>query len=290
MRHFSLLIASICTLYATSALAVSFFADALYWRATESIDWVLTNNLNSSNQTIGYQTISYQFDPGFRVGLGVSSPVDTKIYFTKFRTDVKDSATGNLTPTFLGAKLAGGTYTRGNTDFDIDYNVIDWDIGKHFQSMPYLDLMPFIGVKGGWINQDIVTTLTGSKNITEYMKNDFSGIGPKVGISASSTGWHYGATHINLNTIFSAGYLWGHWELKDIANGFDVGLNNHEFGSLAIQSSLGIAAIYHNLSLSLNYELNDWFNQAQIFDDATGGHNNDLILQGLILGITWNIN
>ena len=29
------------------------------------------------------------------------------------------------------------------------------------------------------------------------------------------------------------------------------------------------------------YEINDWLNQCQIFDDATGPHNNDLILQGL---------
>jgi hypothetical protein len=36
-----------------------------------------------------------------------------------------------------------------------------------------------------------------------------------------------------------------------------------------------------NWNSAVGYEFNDWLNQCQIFDDATGPHNNDLIVQGL---------
>lgn len=37
------------------------------------------------------------------------------------------------------------------------------------------------------------------------------------------------------------------------------------------------------------YEINDWFEQFQIFDDATGAHNNDLILQGLTVQLAYRL-
>ena len=38
-----------------------------------------------------------------------------------------------------------------------------------------------------------------------------------------------------------------------------------------------------HLSFKLGYEIQDWFNQYQVFDNGTGAHNNDLLLQGLTL-------
>lgn len=53
-------------------------------------------------------------------------------------------------------------------------------------------------------------------------------------------------------------------------------------GALAFQAIVGLNLKYRNWSATVGYELNDWLNQCQIFDDATGTHNNDLLLQGLI--------
>lgn len=44
---------------------------------------------------------------------------------------------------------------------------------------------------------------------------------------------------------------------------------------------MGVSLQYGRWSGTVRYELNDWLNQGQIFDDATGPYNNDLILQRL---------
>lgn len=35
------------------------------------------------------------------------------------------------------------------------------------------------------------------------------------------------------------------------------------------------------------YEVSDWFNQYQVFDNTTGARNNDLVLQGLTVGLNY---
>ncbi|HEX4129177.1 MAG TPA: hypothetical protein VHZ24_03985 [Pirellulales bacterium] len=54
-----------------------------------------------------------------------------------------------------------------------------------------------------------------------------------------------------------------------------------DLGSLALQGIIGINVRYRGVYGMIGYEINDWLNQSQVFDDATGAHNNDLILQGL---------
>jgi hypothetical protein len=54
---------------------------------------------------------------------------------------------------------------------------------------------------------------------------------------------------------------------------------------LRVQEQAGVEGRENPSQAPAGFELNDWLNQCQIFDDATGPHNNDLIFQGLTVNM-----
>lgn len=273
-----------------------YYADALYWKTSESIDWAYVNNLNSSNQKIAYQSGEFDFEPGFRLGVGYSRDWDTGLYFTRYETKTTDSAYGNLKSGFAGGTLglpsAYPFYNAGHFKMDIEFNMFDWYFGKRFQISPTFMMKPKIGLEGGWINQSMRANFQGHYSTTEKIENNFWGIGPKFGFDSSLLVLKKPAYNLSLIGEFSTAYLIGHWTLNDIYKDnsprmIKVDLANREFGALAIQGKVGLQFEKEHIALSLAYEINDWFNQLQIFDDATGGHNDDLVMQGVTLRLSY---
>lgn len=301
MRYLYRLLIISCFLLSSSVRAYELFADALYWQATETVDWVHANNLSKTNQAVTFKTFSFNPAPGFRVGAsyGYQTPTDwdTKLYFTKFYTSTNDSASGNLKSAFNGSVFTlptGGTlFSTGQASLAINYNTIDFDFGRHFAITKALVLHPIVGVKGGWISQTIHSNLQSSTySVSELIKQNFSGVGPKAGIETRLALMQNNDYQLNLAADFAAAYLWGHWRFSDkqlyIPDPFLNIVAERSFGSLTLQALLGVNLDYNEkLSMKLGYEINDWFNQFQILDDDTGGNNDDLILQGLTLNITY---
>lgn len=287
-----------CLLCSSSVNAYDLFVDALYWRATETVDWVLTNNLSTPSQINSYRTMSFDYAPGFRLGASYQGNWDSKLYYTKFYTKATDSAAGNLTSTFLGGKLVQGNaffYRTGNADLTINYNMIDWDVGKRFNVSDIFMLRPIIGLRGAWIKQTIVTSFVGTTSVAEAVKNNFTGIGPKAGVESKiifrsiNNDYKY-----SLIADFSTAYLWGNWQISDVLNTntgqtVNILVNNRNFGAFVIQALVGIQLDYKRCAIKLGYEISDWFNQYQVFDDGTGAHNNNLILQGLTLRLAYTL-
>lgn len=305
MRYLYQLIIIACLLFSSSVHALTFFFDPLYWRATESVDWELSNNLNSTNQNITYKTIAFDFKPGFRVGVDYEAACwNTKFYYTKYYTKANDSDNGNLTSAFLAAKNIQTNpldpsldffYQSGQVNFTINFNMIDWDVGKRFYVTDRIVLRPLVGLKGGWINQTINTNFQGRISVIENIKNDFKGIGPKVGVEGRLEFFCINNYQFDVVADFATSYLWGHWTIKDVLNdsaqkSYIIGVSDHDFGALAFQGMIGASLAYKQFSMTLGYEINDWLNQCQIFDDATGAHNNDLILQGITLRLAFDFN
>jgi hypothetical protein len=299
MRYFSQLIILSCFLFSSSAYAVyEVFLEPLYWRATETLDWMHSNNLASPNLAIGFQSIRYDFNPGFRVGFGYEGNWDTKLYFTKFDTKGTDSANGNLTTEFIGGRLsqtipATTFYQSGQADFHINFNMLDWNLGKHFDITDSLILRPLIGLEGGVINQTFNTSFQGQAlSISESVKNNFRGIGPKVGIETSLILWRANDFQYSLVANVETSYLMGHWHITDVektstSGSVTVNVADRNFGAVGIQGMIGANVNYKNFSMKLGYEISDWLNQCQIFDDETGTQNNDLVLQGLTLRFSY---
>lgn len=293
---FLLIISSIAQ--ATVGNDYYFSADFLYWKATEVIDWAYDNSLDTVNQNITYKSNHFDYKPGFRLGAGYTHDWDTGFYYTRYSTKTKDSAIGNLKSGFFGGTvgLPSGHlfYDSGSFKININLDMIDWYLGKRFEVTPTLILHPFIGLEGGWIDQSMTAHLQGLYASTEVIHNDFSGIGPKFGIDGVLKLYQHDQFVASLLAGFSTGYLWGHWDLPDVFTDtsprtIDVGLKDRNMGALAFQGMMGLGLSYQQYSIQLNYEINDWVAQCQIFDDATGGHNNDLIMQGLTLQAVYHL-
>lgn len=286
-------------LFSSSVQAFDVFFDPLYWRATETAEWVYSNDRNVLNQNISYKTINFDYTPGFRVGAGFKEACidawDLKIFYTNYYTKAKKSAKGNLVSTFLGGKLVQGNnfyFRSGQVNFTINLNMLDLDLSKNWYETDTFMLKPVIGLRGGKINQTIITRFQGPLSIVENVKNNFKGLGPKAGLEGKWTFCQINDYQWGIVSDFTTSYLAGRWRFRDvthISNFTTLHINNgkRSFGSLTLQGLLGIKLDYNCFSAKLGYEISDWFNQYQVLDDGTGAHNNDLILQGITLRLSY---
>ncbi len=287
---------------------VDIFANALYWYTSETIDWSFTIAPSQNFEKTVYKTISFDWAPGFRVGIGHNvhhDQWDTQFAYTWFQTQAKDHAEGLVTSAFLAARLSLlEPFETGKIKFNIHYNMFDWDLGRSFLVSKSLSLRPFIGAKGGWINQTIHTKWTTPNflglgilySASENVRNDFSGGGPKGGVQGK---WILGNVNRHAFSLignFSAAYMWGHWSLRDkfkdvfLTETF-IKMKSRNFGALMLQALMGFGWDFNfdkdrsHLSLKLGYEIEDWFSQFQVFTNTSGTQNTDLILQGLTLDL-----
>ncbi|MBI2743774.1 MAG: hypothetical protein HYX48_07660 [Chlamydiales bacterium] len=283
---------------------IDVFVDALYWHTSETIDWSFTIAPNHNFERTTYKTISFGWDPGFRVGLGYNmhhDQWDTQIAYTWFQTQARDHVKGAVTSAFLAARLSLlEPFKTGKVRFDVHYNMFDWDLGRSFLVSRFLSLRPFIGVKGGWISQKIHMKWTTPNFLglgtlyfaDENVKNNFRGGGPKGGVNGK---WILGSVNRHAFSIisnFSAAYMWGRWTLRDefvdvLLTQTSIPMKARNFGALMFQALMGFGWEFNfdknrsHFALKLGYEIEDWMSQFQVFSDASGTQNSDLVLQGL---------
>ena len=292
------------------------FADLLVWTAKEAgADcWaeVITSEGSSSSNDL--REVHFGWDPGFRVGLGYGmkhDAWDTQFYYTQFHTRGKDhvsSSPGAVHSTFLGnfyvdnadgAGLSGPSYQRAHIDWKIHFDMFDWELGRNFWVSRSLALRPFLGVKGGWIDQSIHSTwknpaLTGAEFFSvgrENLKNNFWGIGPEAGLNIQ---WNLFADEkqsFNLFGNFSGALMWGHWRFSDlfensIQQKVKVRLNQIKSGASMVRTFMGFEwSSYfnknrHRFSTKLGYEMQFWLDQLQFYSFVGGRLTNQLTLQG----------
>lgn len=312
MRSFVLLLIGVCLLATRTTSATEITLDALAWKVTQNVDWTLNTNSNPVNQFVGYETIHYDYDAGFRIGVLRETEVcDVRFAYTRYGTSTSDSATGQLTAAFFGGKQAQPPapkyyFDTGEIAADLAYDIFDLDFGRTYQPTEALTLRPILGLRGGRIDQSFDSTFRSAysdaggpleRTIVESMTNNFWGIGPKLGVETSVNLFRGADSELNLTANVSTAYLVGHWTIDDttrivdVQNGATTVTNksiivpDRDFGAVTFQTLVGVEWRHHGWSAALGYELNNWLNQCQIFDDATGAHNNDLILQGLTIRV-----
>lgn len=308
MRYLYQSILGLSLLFPSFAYAVAFYADVLYWQPSESVDWALTNsNISSSvqpNQEISYKTIRFDFAPGFRVGGSLDKDDwGVRVLYTRYNTETEASTSGNVISTFMPSKFNTKFYRFGHVNFAIDFNMLDVDLSKRIQIIEALDFNPLIGLRAGAINQQIDTqyqdpinlpsAVFNPNNVLEKVSNNFSGFGPKVGVNSR---WHfYKRANLQYSLVgdFAASYMWGKWSINDTLYQDNVaaigGLNvgKRDFGAFSVQALVGINVEYKKYALKVGYEVSDWFNQYQVFDNGSGTHTNDLVLQGLTVAFNY---
>lgn len=293
MRTIHRLVVLFFLLLPSMTYAMGFVLEGLAWRIAQSNNWALVNSETVPNQTISYRTVPFNYAPGFRIGVNYISDWDALLSFTRFYTSANDSVNGNIQPAFSGSVSAEHVFSsgRGQIHQSVDYNIFDLLFGKRFCLTSSCTVHPIFGFTGGWINNAIHAAYQSDISVNEKIANNFSGIGPKAGVDTDIVLLNYPNFQPKLMVSFAASYLLGHWNIHDFtiastSKNYAIDGTSHSMGALALQGALGVKLDYKNVSVKLSYEINDWFDQYQFFDNDTGAHNNDLVLQGVTLGFS----
>lgn len=309
----------------TNQSIVAFF-DLLMWQAREVSDdnWGQTLTPSDINGQINFLDVPFKSHPGFRVGLGYDNkdnPFDIQLYYTGYKTrginradvnsgEIHSAFSGNFYANNLaGDGISGPYYHHAGINWDILYNTVDLEVGRKAKIGQVLDLHPFIGLKGGSINQTLHTywqdpfkpttlssptpvPITTFSSATETLKNNFWGIGPSMGLGST---WHLYMTperSFNLVGNISGAILWGHWKFSDVYRNntpLSISIMNEPATSAAPMAKgyLGLEWTnqfnHANVSVRLGYEEQIWFNQIQYYIFEMGRANDSLALYGGVL-------
>lgn len=296
------------------------FAEVLYWEMREGSaeNWgqIITSG---APQTIHVLSVPFKWRPGFRLGFGKNlqhDRWDTVLYYTRYQTKgVQQASTssGGIYSPFLGNFFVNNTnggsitaapnYSAAGIKWKLFFNTLDLELGRKFKIDRALQMRPFIALKGGVINQHIFSTWnnpTNTVNFTaavENLKNDFTGIGPAIGLD---TTWHVykGKKSVfNIFGSFSGALMFGHWRFSDLYQ------NDHPL-SVAVQVSningactmgRGLLGVEwstklgrHNTGIRIAYEIQGWFDQLQFYSYNMGRLNAAMYLQGGVIGFYFN--
>ncbi|MDR3624097.1 MAG: Lpg1974 family pore-forming outer membrane protein [Chlamydiales bacterium] len=304
------LVALSALLHAIEKERVSVFADLLVWNATESgaDNWAQVFSTSGFSPTIDVLDVAFDWNPGIRLGLNWDMGYDgwdTQFFYTWFCTHGYDQdmapAGGYVASSFIGnffANNSGGTglsgpkYQSANIKWSLYFSIFDWELGRNFQVANILTLRPFIGLKGGWINQRIdsnwqnpIDTTPSFTSAVENLKNDFWGIGPSLGLN---TKWDLGSS-FHFFGDFSGALLWGHWTFADlyqnnVPESVTVNLSNINGVAPMTRAFMGFGWQKcwsgSRICMRLGYEMQFWLNQLQYYVYNTARLNNQLSFQG----------
>ncbi|MGE3954503.1 MAG: Lpg1974 family pore-forming outer membrane protein [Parachlamydiales bacterium] len=283
------------------------FCELLVWHAEESgaDNWaqVFTGS-TTLRETVAIRDIPFGVDVGVRAGV---ERCGCRLYYTGFWTSARDGVrtTGTIASSFLGNfyinnpdRKIGPSYRGASIKWSIDLNMFDLEVGRWFCAERRLAVRPFIGVKGGWIDQGICSTWedpiaeAGEEFLrgTEDLRNDFWGLGPSVGVDSRLPL----ARQLFLVGNFSGALMVGHWRFSDLYQNdqpatVDVILDDVESVATTLRAFLGVEWAFRckrlGVRLRAGYEAQVWFNQLQLYSLNFGRMNNLLTLQGGTFGL-----
>ncbi len=280
-------------------------------------------NAQLQPQTLDFDT----WDPGFQVGLGYifegREQWHTRLSWTRFDTSNSKSmkATFSLANYFIPIlipSLIGPTADKVSAHWDLDFDVVDLELGRHFFVGKWLSLYPKLGLRAAWIGQDFNVDYhaiypTNASLIFTFdhefgADQHFKGIGLKCG---SDIQFHLtksfsilgnlsgsilsGKQHIteNLNGVIFTTPSTFFPENVELKNSDDVIRTNLE-GNIGLQYQAFFRDDQYRLGLSGLYSFAYWFTQNQLSNENLSNNDNigfpfitmnsdggDLQLQGL---------
>lgn len=296
------------------------FADALAWYASEQTSSVWADIIDIGDNTSDFtaQNLSFGWDAGFRVGAGYNLEYDqwdTQLYWTWFRTKANQTqkvfpefipisgsvlVTEEILPEFFAASISNDSAQKAHIHWTLLFNMIDWELGRCYWVSKSLSLRPFIGLKGGWINQKIhvdydnlIISSAPTSNIgREHVKNNFWGIGPACGLNTKWQLRNFGTHFPSFFGDFSIATLGGTWTCSDVYNdttGKQVTskTRNSKLGALMFGGFVGLGWDVDfregrsHFSTQLGYEMQLWVNQLRVATIQLERLHGDLTLQGV---------
>lgn len=285
-----------------------FSADLLAWFASEEVASIWADVITIGNNTSSWEAKDFNFrwDYGFRIGTGYSlhNQWDTELYWTLFNTDAKHTIDFNpnatISPEFFAAFLSGNTPHSIKAKWSLILNMFDWELGRSYWVSKELFWRPFLGIKGGSINQSIhgeYYNLTINHVLTknsgrEHLKNNFWGIGPLGGINTKWRVRNFRSHFFDFFGDFSIATMWGTWICSDIYKNTasqisTVSMKDSTLGALMFRGFMGVElnVDFHrcksHFATKLGYEMQLWLNQLRIATFQLQRLHDDLTLQGI---------
>jgi hypothetical protein len=285
-----------------------FTASFIYWQARQGSLDLTRIEYNTSRQVLQHdpsspitdviRNFSFDYEPGFKVGLGINLMHDDWVLYSEYtrlhgksdRTVINPTPFGdpssNLSPLFHRAVTDYETVT-GTYDARCDF--IDLQLSRPFYSGTQLTIDPHFGLRGGWITQhvnsynhfyDIDPNIGLEEIFYTYSKSWF--VGPRIGFNGS---WLLGKGFRICGNL-SGGLYYQH--IKAYAKSFDEVVtrpgeistwNRHILTQLApsVESGIGFAwGMYlgnhgYHLDFSALYDFTYFWNQGAIrtlFDES----------------------
>lgn len=282
-----------CTLKASpfpapNGYGVGFSADFLYWLPNIDNIEASMKFVGDNPSTIYVQEVNFKYHPGFRISADVHSDckgVFLQASWTSFHpSDTRNSSAGEhdtLVSLYGHAVALAGAFTIAELDqrWDLKYDIVDLFLEPPAFSYKSFSFNPFIGIRGGRINQpskiefdgfflDLVTPATSIIDIDQ----NFWCVGATAGLNA---GWDIGAG-FSFFGDFLASLVYGHFNLSETfflsvpsSGATFSGTFKDHFTRFRpnLQTAFGFEWDYmfpdceYALSLSAAYEMVVWFNQ-----------------------------
>ncbi len=292
----------------------SFIADLLIWKLREGSadNWGQIIAPSGENQPIALLDVPFNWQAGFRVGLGhhfEQCPWDVFLAFTRYHTEKTSHVAtneGGIYSAYLanfyvnnadGANF-GPNYHNAGIQWTFSYNTLDLELGRNFTFDTILKLRPKMGLKAAIINQDIdtqwqnPTVATNFNAATENIQNHFWGIGPYLGLDTTWFLFGSGNKGVHLFANILGSLMSGHWRFKDNFENnapLTIDINSDNIHTVATMAAgqFGIqwmcCFVGNKTRVRLGYEAQVWFNQLQYYSFNMGRLDNLMSLQGLLL-------
>jgi hypothetical protein len=294
----------------TEGTHLSFRGDAIVWQAVEdNLTYVYAGNNTEGQRNRDLKKPSFQWDWGFRLGLGCNLPRDgwdlgaiwTHTHNTAHGEQKPSSSTILFQIWTVPAHIYPGATEKVTADWHLHLNQLDLDLGRAFYVGKHLTLRPSIGLRSSWIHQTYKVDWEGTEDSSSLeqkakMTNRFWGFGFKAGLD---TDWLLGkGFSVYGETDFAL--LMGFFDIdqKGTQNGTPIWEEGKSFrtGKPILDLGAGLKwahKFYHDhiaLALKAGYEYHLYFDQNQfllspgsdnfeLYTPATG----DLAFQGVVL-------
>ena len=291
--------------------------DYLLWHANECglAYGVTVDNLNHRDGKVN--NIHFEWDSGYRIGLGYRLPHDKwnlSVTLTGFSTDADGDFTTQtdlLFPEWTSQVLptSSNLITKISGRWDLNLHLLDGEIARYFYVTSKLGFKPHFGIRGAWIDQNYhanaIGGITASQSRVakdEYrMNNRFAGVGFRAGLD---TQWDFGR-RFSIYGNASYSLIYGSFELRareelQIAGSseFPVQSIRDSFQQIVSIAELGLGLrwiyTFDNcwaIRFQAGWEFNAFFGQNKLehfgFRSPTSlafiANNEDLTTQGFVL-------
>ncbi len=284
------------------------FVDVLIWQVRESgaDNWGQLATGTSSHTLYNVLDAPFDWNTGVRLGVGHEfnqGAFDVILAYTHYQGTATSQASGTVISSFDGNYFVNNLngagldkpYQSANIRYQLFYNTLDLNLGRNYQINSFLQFHPYVGLKAASINQNIYSNwynpipATNFTAGTEDLKNDFSGVGPALGVDSN---WAiYTGTNQSFDLVGNlvGGLLYGHTTFSDIySNNQPITIVVHNDSVNGVSPMVGgLLGLQWNTqfaksdcSIRLGYEAQVWFNQVQFYSLNLGKIIRPVSLQG----------